>query len=63
MQKSEEKQSNFDQEKLLEFLLRTKEGKMGVVESSSLKYVRIKEATEPVHQVEEDFYYSVGSIY
>ncbi len=45
---------------LLSFLRRTKEGKYAPIDESSLPYSRIIEESETVESSEEEFYYSVS---
>jgi len=53
----------FDEKALSEFVAQTLKGKYGQVERTSLKYVRVKEVSLPVHQArEEDFFFSVDGV-
>ena len=58
------KDKNFkrtDENRLLNFLQKTKEGKYAKIEQSSLSFVRIHEKSELVESApEESFYYSVS---
>ena len=49
-----------DEQILLSFLRRTKEGKYAPIDESSLPYSRIIEESETVESSEEEFYYSVS---
>ncbi len=52
-----------DEEKeraLLSFLKQTKEGKYAPIDENSLPYSRLKEETETVESLEEEFYYSIS---
>ena len=49
-----------DEEMLLTFLKRTKEGKYALIEESSLPYSRIDQQTETLEFVEEEYYYSMS---
>ncbi len=50
-----------DEERLLNFLQKTKEGKYAKIEQSSLSFIRIREKSELVEpSPEESFYYSVS---
>lgn len=50
-----------DEERLLNFLQKTKEGKYVKIEQSSLSFVRIREKSELIEPPpEESFYYSVS---
>lgn len=54
-EKGKEKEQLF-----LSFLRQTKEGKYASIDESSLPYSRLKEETETVEFLEEDFYYSIS---
>lgn len=45
---------------LLSFLRKTKEGKYAPIDKSSLPYSRIIEESETIESSEEEFYYSVS---
>lgn len=45
---------------LLSFLIQTKEGKYAPIDENSLPYSRLKEETETVESLEEEFYYGVS---
>ena len=50
-----------DEDRLLSFLQKTKDGKYAKVEQSSLSFVRFREKSEFVEPApEESFYYSVS---
>ncbi len=49
-----------DENSLLKFLQKTKEGKYAKIEQSSLPFVRLREQGELVEVSEESFYYSVS---
>lgn len=49
-----------EEQVLLSFLRRTKEGKYAPIDESSLPYSRIIEESETVESSEEEFYYSVS---
>ena len=49
-----------EEQVLLSFLRRTKEGKYAPIEKSSLPYSRIVEERETIESLEEEFYYSVS---
>ena len=49
-----------EEQVLLSFLRRTKEGKYALIDESSLPYSRIIEESETVESSEEEFYYSVS---
>lgn len=45
---------------LLSFLRQTREGKYAPIDESSLPYSRLKEETETVEALDEEFYYGVS---
>lgn len=50
-----------DEDRLLRFLQRTKEGKYARIEQSSLSFVRVREKSELVEiEPEDNYYYSVS---
>jgi len=55
-----EKQVELDQEVLITFLKRTKEGKYAKIEESSLEYVRMQEEDETIEEQDEEYYYSIS---
>ncbi|KHE93438.1 MAG: hypothetical protein K8F52_05730 [Candidatus Scalindua rubra] len=59
--KKDKSQKRSDEQRILNFLQRTKEGKYAKIEQSSLSFVRVREKSEPVDpSPEESFYYSVS---
>ena len=59
--KKDKNQKRSDEQRILNFLQRTKEGKYAKIEQSSLSFVRVREKCELVDtQAEETFYYSVS---
>lgn len=49
-----------EEDHILDFLQKTKEGKYAKIEMSSLSFVRIQEKSEPVELLPEDsFYYNI----
>jgi len=49
-----------DEEKLLTFLQKTKDGEYAKIDQTSLPYVRIREERSCVETVNESFYYSIS---
>jgi len=59
--KKDKNLSRPDENSLLRFLQKTKEGKYAKIEQSSLSFVRFREKSEFVESApEESFYYSVS---
>jgi hypothetical protein len=48
-----------EEEKLITFLARTKDGKYAPIEKSSLQHTRMKEETDTT-ETDEEYYYSVS---
>ncbi len=61
LMKKDKNQKRSDEQRILNFLQRTKEGKYAKIEQSSLSFVRVCEKSELVDPPpEESFYYSVS---
>jgi len=45
---------------LLSFLRQTREGKYAPIDENSLPYSRLKEETETIEALDEEFYYNVS---
>lgn len=59
--KNDKKINRPDEDRLLNFLQKTKEGKYAKIEQSSLSFVRFREKSEFIDPApEESFYYSVS---
>lgn len=58
--KNEKKEKRNDEQVLLTFLRRTKQGKYATIDESSLAFARIKELREEIEPLTENFYYSIS---
>lgn len=54
------KEENKDEQVLLNFLCRTKQGEYAKIDENSLVYARLKEQREEIETLTENFYYSVS---
>ena len=52
--------SNKELEIMLKFLERTKDGKYASIEESSLPFTRLKEVTESIESVDDEYYYGMS---
>lgn len=52
--------SNKELEIMLQFLERTQDGKYAPIEESSLPFTRLKEVTESIESIDDEYYYGMS---